>query len=115
MTAMPVFSTIDGTAWANALPAARKRRKGQGKRIADAVNQHACAKCNGAGSYYYDENHAKPCEVCCAHDQGWWQLTEAHKGYVAGADNACCLAGCGQMRRELTTVTTAGAVTEVNP
>jgi len=32
-----VFNTLDGTAWAKALTAARKRRKGQGKRIAEAV------------------------------------------------------------------------------
>lgn len=101
MSAQNDFKTIDGTAWAKALPAARKRRKGQGKRIAEAIRRHACAKCGGEGSYYYDENHAKPCEVCCAHFAGWWQLTEAHQGYVAGADNACCLAGCGRMRRDL--------------
>jgi hypothetical protein len=115
MSAKPVFNTLDGPTWAKALTAARKRRSGQGKRIAEAVKRHACAKCGGVGRYFYDENHAKPCEECCAHSAGWWQLTEAHQGYVAGADNACCRAGCGQMRRELTTVTTAGAVTKVNP
>lgn len=33
----PVFSTIDGAAWRKALTEARKRRKGQGKRIREAV------------------------------------------------------------------------------
>lgn len=36
MTA-PDFNTLDGPAWAKALAAARKRRSGQGKRIAEAV------------------------------------------------------------------------------
>lgn len=31
------FKTLDGTAWAKSLPAARKRRSGQAKRIAEAV------------------------------------------------------------------------------
>lgn len=60
-----------------------------------------CPRCHGQGVYYYDQNHGKPCEVCCKHDGGWWDLTEHHAGYVAGGDNACCLLGCGTLRRML--------------
>jgi hypothetical protein len=40
----------------------------------------------------YDNNHGKPCEVCCLHDKGWWLLKEHY-----GKDNGkwCCKAGCG--------------------
>lgn len=60
-----------------------------------------CVKCNGSGQYMYDANHGKPCELCCPHNAGWWELTEHHAGYIEGADNGCCLMGCGQLRREL--------------
>jgi hypothetical protein len=33
--------------------------------------------------------------------KGWWELTENHAGYLVGADNGCCRAGCGKLRREL--------------
>jgi len=51
-----------------------------------------CEKCYGKGSYMYDENHAKPCEVCCTHSQGWWKLEEHY-----GDDNGkyACKNGCG--------------------
>lgn len=50
-----------------------------------------CSKCRGAGTYMYDHNHGKICELCCKHNMGWWQLTEgfANPGWW------CCLAGCG--------------------
>lgn len=40
----------------------------------------------------YDENHGKPCEVCCPHDQGFWKLEKYY-----GKDNGkmCCKLGCG--------------------
>lgn len=60
-----------------------------------------CPKCQGRGSYMYDENHWKPCEVCCHHDHGWWELTEHFEGYVEGGDNRCCKAGCGAMARDV--------------
>lgn len=60
-----------------------------------------CKKCQGKGYYHYDSNQAKPCEQCCDHSGGWWELTEHHAGYIAGADNGCCRSGCGQLRREL--------------
>ncbi len=59
-----------------------------------------CARCNGDGWYFYDEHHARPCEECCPHTQGWWDLTDAYSKYVAGEDNACCR-HCGAMRRDL--------------
>lgn len=63
--------------------------------------QQACSLCGGKGHYMYDDNHGKPCEQCCKHTDGWWELTEHHAGFIAGADNGCCRAGCGQLRREL--------------
>ena len=65
------------------------------------ANQHQCPKCAGTGSYMYDHNHSKPCELCCDHGEGWWQLTEGYGGYREGADNGCCRKGCGQLRRDL--------------
>ena len=59
-----------------------------------------CPKCGGKGWYSYDDNHGRPCEACCPHDQGWWELSENHAGYIAGGDNQCCR-GCGQLHREL--------------
>jgi RNA-binding protein YhbY len=60
-----------------------------------------CPRCGGKGHYFYDHNHSKPCEQCCTHIDGWWDLTEHHAGYIAEADNGCCRIGCGQLRREL--------------
>ena len=60
-----------------------------------------CPACGGRGWYPYSEDHCKPCERCCNHADGWWVLTEYHAGYVAGADNGCCRAGCGRLRRDL--------------
>lgn len=62
-----------------------------------------CPKCGGAGHYMYDENHGQPCELCCPHNGGWWDLSKEHHGskYVDGGDNACCKLGCGMMRRDL--------------
>ena len=60
-----------------------------------------CPKCNGTGYRRYDHNHMKVCESCCKHDQGWWDLSPMHAGYVADADNGCCKAGCGALRREI--------------
>ena len=60
-----------------------------------------CAKCKGTGWYHYDHNHSKKCECCCSHVEGWWELTEHYAGYIEGADNRCCLNGCGTMKREL--------------
>ena len=64
-------------------------------------SQSRCPLCGGKGRYRYDDKHSKPCEKCCAHSEGWGELTERHAGYVAGADNGCCRAGCGQLRRNL--------------
>ena len=62
--------------------------------------QQACSLCGGKGYYMYDDIHGKPCEGCCNHEAGWWELTEHYGGYIAGADNGCC-PSCGQLRREL--------------
>jgi len=65
------------------------------------LSASACSLCGGKGHYMYDENHGKPCEQCCPHDQGWWNLTEHHAGFVEGGDNRCCRAGCGMLYRDL--------------
>ena len=51
-----------------------------------------CPRCHGAGWYYYDEHHSKPCEVCCLHTVGVWQLLN-HYGGRNGS--WACRAGCG--------------------
>lgn len=65
------------------------------------MDEQHCPLCGGARWYPYGEHQSKPCERCCDHASGWWELTEHHAGYIAGADNGCCLAGCGQLRRDL--------------
>ena len=55
-----------------------------------------CPRCGGAGWYKYDSNHGKPCEVCCDHGRGWWQLPT--EGYGDHAGWWCCKAGCGEVR-----------------
>jgi hypothetical protein len=60
-----------------------------------------CPKCKGTKWYSYDENHSTICNLCCQHEQGWWDLTRFHHGYREGEDNGCCLTGCGTMRRDL--------------
>lgn len=75
------------------------------------VRREICSKCGGRGWYEYggrgwyeyDDNHAKVCEACCKHDCGWYELPKVFSGYKLGADNACCRAGCGTMRRDLNT------------
>lgn len=74
-----------------------------------ASDDAACSLCGGKGHYMYDDIHGKPCEQCCKHDAGWWELTEYHAGYSAGADNGCCRAGCGQLRRELNQANVLGS------
>jgi hypothetical protein len=50
-----------------------------------------CPKCHGKGNYMYDDVHTKPCEVCCKHKGGFWQLDKEFHG----STNLCCLDGCG--------------------
>lgn len=54
-----------------------------------------CPKCHGTGSYLYNTDHGKPCELCCKHDQGR-RLLKEHYGAANG--KWCCLAGCGDVR-----------------
>lgn len=54
-----------------------------------------CPRCGGTGWYAYDDVHSKPCEVCCAHDQGFSVLTA---GY-AHAGMPCCRRGCGYVKK----------------
>ena len=65
------------------------------------VSEDICEKCKGNQFYAYDDMHSKRCEVCCPHDQGWWELTEFYAGYEEGKDNRCCHRGCGTMKRDL--------------
>ncbi len=60
-----------------------------------------CQKCHGRKWYQYDRNHSKPCDACCPHDGGWFEVGEHQSGFVMGGDNRCCLLGCGTMRRDL--------------
>lgn len=69
-------------------------------KIIENIKAHArldCPQCHGAGFYMYDHNHGQPCNLCCQHDQGWWQLTEA---YGKHSGKWCCKAGCGEMREQ---------------
>ncbi len=56
-----------------------------------------CPKCQGVGWYRYDEIHSTVCDLCCKHDQGWFQLSEHY-----GSNNGkwCCKA-CGKLVDEL--------------
>ena len=54
---------------------------------------NTCIKCNGNGWYAYDHNHSKPCEICCQHSEGWWELKE-HYGTNNG--KYACKSGCGE-------------------
>ena len=66
------------------------------KRVMEiTMPQDDCPKCHGSRWYQYDSNHSKPCEVCCKHDDGWWQLGE---GYGEATGLWCCRAGCGTVR-----------------
>ena len=60
-------------------------------------NNWDCEKCNGKGTYMYDENHGTICDLCCKHDQGFWELKEHY-----GKDNGkmCCKAGCGFVKEK---------------
>jgi len=60
-----------------------------------------CKKCKGTGWVDYDINHSQVCDACCKHEEGWWNLTSSHYNYIEGADNGCCLEGCGTLRRDL--------------
>ena len=53
-----------------------------------------CPGCHGTGVYRYDERHLAICNLCCKHNQGWWQLEGAY-----GPDNGrwACKAGCGKI------------------
>lgn len=51
-----------------------------------------CEKCGGTSQYMYDENHVKPCDVCCTHPSGWWKMEE-HYGKNNG--KYACKRGCG--------------------
>lgn len=33
-----------------------------------------CSRCDDRGWYAYDDIHSKPCEVCCPHTEGVWQI-----------------------------------------
>lgn len=60
------------------------------------MTDKTCEKCKGTGRYMYDENHIKPCEVCCTHPDGWWKMEEHY-----GNDNGkyMCKKGCGAIRK----------------
>jgi len=60
-----------------------------------------CPRCGGTGWYMYDYNHNKPCELCCAHDKGWWKLTKYYDGYRPGEKTYACTVGCGTLKHEL--------------
>jgi hypothetical protein len=51
-----------------------------------------CPKCNGTGVYRRCDRYIAICDLCCKHNQGWWQLEDAY-----GPNNGrwACKAGCG--------------------
>jgi hypothetical protein len=51
-----------------------------------------CPVCHGAGVYRYSDRNMAICDLCCKHNQGWWQLEGAY-----GPDNGrwACKVGCG--------------------
>jgi hypothetical protein len=51
-----------------------------------------CPICHGAGVYRYSDRNMAICDLCCKHNQGWWQLEGAY-----GPDNGrwACKVGCG--------------------
>ena len=58
-----------------------------------------CSKCQGTGIYNatpVGTAHWTPCDLCCAHDEGYWLLP---KDYV-NAGKWSCLAGCGHVLNE---------------
>ena len=52
----------------------------------------SCAKCHGVGSYSYDENHGKLCELCCGHRSGPYEFHDEAREYL----NGYCSDGCGE-------------------
>jgi len=60
-----------------------------------------CHKCKGTGWFQYSYDHSTVCNMCCKHDEGWWDLTEDYSRYKKDADNGCCIKGCGTLRRDL--------------
>ena len=78
-----------------------KKRPVVARKVEPVVGR--CPKCNGTGYRHYDHNHMKVCEFCCKHDQGWWDLSPMHYGYIAGGENGCCKAGCGTLLRDINT------------
>jgi len=71
-----------------------------------------CKKCNDTGWYKYDHNHSQVCDACCTHPAGWFPLTGSYYGFIEGADNMCCKAGCGTMKRDIGKETTARSANE---
>lgn len=57
-----------------------------------------CNKCSGTGWHMYDLNHIQPCESCCKHSDGWWQLDKRHG---MDADKFACKTGCGTVIERL--------------
>ncbi len=58
-----------------------------------------CPKCNNTGWYQYSgfergTPHSTICDLCCKHDQGYWQL---HEHYGKDNEKWCCKAGCGHI------------------
>ena len=58
-------------------------------------NPDVCPKCQGNLWYRYSTHgtpHFTKCDLCCAHDKGWWLL---EKNYGKNNGKLCCKAGCG--------------------
>ena len=53
-----------------------------------------CPTCQGAGVYRVNDRAMAICDLCCKHNQGWWQLEGAY-----GSDNGrwACKLGCGKI------------------
>lgn len=64
-----------------------------GSQVITDADMQSCPACSGTGIITYDEHHTTFCSLCCAHDQGVWQLTESYG--VSTTGKWCCKAGCG--------------------
>lgn len=66
------------------------------------MSEPTCKVCQDRKYIQYDHNHCRPCDACCPHDQGWWELhPDSHaSSYIEGRDNLCCK-GCGALHREV--------------
>ncbi|MBB6123380.1 hypothetical protein FHS92_001087 [Sphingobium subterraneum] len=87
---MPVHSTLSPSSYL-------RQQQEQSPRLdayaSAAVNaDRDCPKCDGSGVYRRDNHRLAICDICCKHNQSWWQL---EGDYGADTGRWACGAGCG--------------------